>query len=238
MIDVVIPLGTGSKHNNIELRYCLRSIYKYLTGYRNIYIVGEHPGFDGDFIHIPAQDHGYNIQDNIRRKIEIACAHPDISRKFYFTNDDHILLKPVHAPDLPNYYHGDLHLAWLRKRQNGSYKMVLQRTREVLEAKEYATYQFDIHVPIVYDKVFFPYAMSLYPWKTEKWGFAIKSLYCNTMMVPATYLESDCQIGHNVQSLEELLGYIDKRFVFAFTEGACNQLMFNMLEERFPHTSE
>ena len=43
MIDVVIPLGTGSRWQDNELRYCLRSIEKNLSGVNEVVIVGEKP---------------------------------------------------------------------------------------------------------------------------------------------------------------------------------------------------
>lgn len=44
-IDLVYILGSGSQWRNNELRFSLRSVQKNLKGYRNIYIVGENPGF-------------------------------------------------------------------------------------------------------------------------------------------------------------------------------------------------
>jgi len=41
-VDIVFPLRTFSAHeDNLELRYALRSIEKYLTGYRNIIVVSK-----------------------------------------------------------------------------------------------------------------------------------------------------------------------------------------------------
>ena len=42
MIDLVIPLGTGSKSGNDELKLFLRSIEKNGTGIRNILVVTDH----------------------------------------------------------------------------------------------------------------------------------------------------------------------------------------------------
>lgn len=233
MIDIVIPLGSGSAHNNLELKYCLRSIKKHLTGYRNIYIIGDHPGFEGDFIHIPAADHGYNTQDNIRRKIEIACTMPEISENFFFTNDDHTYLKPLNVNELPFYYSGDLELAYKRKRRVGSYKTALESTIRVLEEKCYATYHFDIHVPIIYNKRLFLSVMAQYPWKTERWGFVIKSLYCNTAMINGVEL-ADMQIAYQLEDKGQILHMIEGRFVFAYNTEGSNDMMFKFLEELFP----
>ena len=39
MVDIIIPLGTGSKNNDDELRLLLRSIEKNGIGYRKIIVV-------------------------------------------------------------------------------------------------------------------------------------------------------------------------------------------------------
>ena len=52
-MDIVIPLGTGSRWQNNELRFALRSIEKYLTGYDKIFIIGECPSYLQNIIHIP-----------------------------------------------------------------------------------------------------------------------------------------------------------------------------------------
>lgn len=237
MIDIVIPLGTGSQHGNLELQYCLKSIDKYLTGYRNIYIIGSHPGhidipIRDKIIHIPAEDHGFNIQDNIRRKINIACSHPEVSKNFFFTNDDHIYLKPLNVMDLPYYYSGDLELAWRRKRKKGSYKSALKNTNEALTAKAYANYHFDIHVPIIYNKKLFLAAMSLYNWKTCKCGYVIKSLYCNTLMIKGEQY-NDMVISWQCLDIAEIERLIKDRFVFSFNNEGATDLMFEFLKNKF-----
>lgn len=236
MIDIVIPLGTGSVHNNLELQYCLKSIERNLTGYRHIWIIGEDPGFEiTGLTHevrlISAKDHGFNIQDNIRRKVEIACKTEEITYNFFFTNDDNIFLKPLNVNDLPYYYSGNLELAYRRKRKIGSYKAALLNTWEALEKLYYAPYHFDIHVPIIYNKKLFLKVMEMYPWATCKWGFVIKSLYCNTLMIRGEELP-DLMIGHECKK-EEIYSLVKDRFVFSFNSNGANEAMFEFLKETF-----
>lgn len=236
MIDIVIPLGTGSQHNNLELHYCLKAIERHLTGYRHIWIIGEHPGeirgMTHEIRHIPAKDHGFNIQDNIRRKIEVACNTPEITDNFFFMNDDHIMMKPMDVNTMPYYYSGDLDLAYRRKRRKGSYKVALKNTDEALEKAMYANYHFDIHVPIIYNKKAFLKVMSMYGWKTCKWGYVIKSLYCNTMMIQGQELP-DLMIGHQIFSKEEISSMIKDRFVFSFNSEGATDAMFEFLKDTF-----
>src|SRR5436190_6206687 len=77
MIDVLIPLGKGSRHDNLELKYCLRSIEKHLTGIKNVWIVGQKPGWiDYNLVvHVPYQDNPNNWMraNNIYNKILNGC---------------------------------------------------------------------------------------------------------------------------------------------------------------------
>lgn len=96
--DIVYILGDGSPHNNEELRYSLRSVEKHIKGVRNVFVVGENPGFLSDkVIYIPALDPypcDLNNKDrNIWHKLETACKHPLLSEDFLFSADDNIVLK-------------------------------------------------------------------------------------------------------------------------------------------------
>jgi hypothetical protein len=53
---IVIPLGNGSLLDNIELRYSLRAIDKFASGYTDIVIVGKLPYFVRGVMCIPLED--------------------------------------------------------------------------------------------------------------------------------------------------------------------------------------
>ena len=55
-MDILYCIGEGSKWNNNELRYSLRSLEKFGKNVGNIYMVGYNPGFLSDevtFINCP-----------------------------------------------------------------------------------------------------------------------------------------------------------------------------------------
>lgn len=235
MIDIVIPFRS-SQFEDKELFYCLKAIEKFLTGYRNIYIIGDKPKFEGNYIHIQAEDNGKNAQENILNKILVACDTPEISRNFLMMNDDHIMIQPMNVGTFQYYYYGDLHTAWLRKNRSGkkgSYALLLKLTGEELEKHQYATYHFDIHVPIIYEKESFKRVMSMYPWKSSKYGFAIKSLYANTLMIPGVELP-DSTVCFPAPDKETIDQFTKDRFVFSFDEGGANDVMFSYLKALFP----
>lgn len=232
-IDIVIPLGTitGTPyHKNVEIKFNYLLIKKYLTGYRNIYIIGEKPDFEGDYIHIPHEQDGWNKEVNIKRKIEAACINEDISENFFFENDDYVYLQEIDVRNFPFYYDGNLERAVNRKRKVGNYRAAIQNTLDVLRVAEKPTNHFDIHVPIIYNKKMFLSAMSQYNWK-KKSAYIIKSLYCNTNNINGELLQ-DCLIGYSCESKEQIYKETAGRFMFAYNEYSMNNdVMLSFIEE-------
>ena len=74
MISVVYPLGTGSKWQNNELRYSLRSLSK-ISGIGDVFIVGEKPDWVRNVIHIPCKDVPFRKEYSIYTKIMAAMAN-------------------------------------------------------------------------------------------------------------------------------------------------------------------
>jgi hypothetical protein len=178
VIDIVIPLGNGSTWHDNELKYCLRSIEKYLTGFRDIHIVGACPKFLRNINHIPCRDIDRIPDTNIMRKLNAACENPQVSDNFLMFNDDHFLVHNFHAPDFPYLYFKDLsdYIALNR----GPYAGRARSTKSYLEQKGLSTKYFDIHTPIIYNKAKFMENV------VEKWhpsGFLIKSMYANSLKI-------------------------------------------------------
>lgn len=148
-----------------------------------------------------------------------ACADERVSSDFFFTNDDHIYLQHLDVRTLPYYYSGNLELAYRRKRKVGSYKAAIDNTRIALETNSYATYYFDIHAPIIYNKQKFLWTMGQYDWGKPKLEYTIKSLYANTLCIKGTPY-SDMMIGYPPTDRDQVYNSIAGRFMFAFNETA------------------
>lgn len=227
MTDLVYVLGSASVHQNMELRYSLASVEKYLKGYRNIYIVGDHPGFDGNFIHIPAEDSGRNAQDNIKRKIEEACQTPELSERFLFMNDDFFFVKECDV-NFPYYYDSNLIKAYKAKRKPGHYKEALHNTIFALGGNDLPLRHYDIHTPILYHKALFPEVMSRYNWNSKD-GYVIKSLYTNTLKLEGKPL-ADCKIN-NPFTEDELQTFVSSRFILSIGDNAINDTLKDFLDK-------
>lgn len=178
MIDIVIPLRNDSKWNNNEIRYCLRSVEKHLTGIRDVYIIGYKPDFIQNVKHIPMRDHNQWVTVNIRNKVLRACDEPDISEDFLFMNDDHYLMPDFDRTCL--YYSGNI--AERRSQNTNSiYSQICTNTIEKLGP--YAKF-YDVHTPIIFNKGLFNAAMNQWSWEfsptnwSQQWGgWLIKTVY-------------------------------------------------------------
>lgn len=181
-IDVVYVLGRGSKWKNNEIRYSLRSIEKNLIGYRNVYVVGENPGFLKGIIHIPYPDEigPHNADGNIACKVLRACQEKDLSDIFLFINDDHLILKPMDVSLIPAFHKGDMNDYPEKHWTNNLWRRRLKRTRDVLNQKNLPAFNYDCHVPILFNKHTFPKVMEMFDFR-EDIGYTMKSMYGNVV---------------------------------------------------------
>lgn len=180
MIDCLIPLGTGSRHQDFELRMCLRSIEKHLKGVGNVFLVGEKPDWVQNVIHIPAKDNpnNWNRARNIYDKILFGIRydysdfyeHISLSDNFLFMNDDHYLLNDYEAGEFPYYHRGSI-----RGMDYGNNRPQVMQMDNTDRLFVRSIKDFDIHCPIIYNKEKFPKS-SFNKWPEH--GYGIKSMYC------------------------------------------------------------
>jgi len=220
-MDVFYPLKTnGSRHNNLELRYSLRSIEKNLSGFDRVFISTQYlPEWLTNVEHIQMRDDPMRVPDwNIKNKVYNAG-----TEDFLFLNDDHFILEPYNANTFPNYYHSTLDI-YCRKRGKDGYGLRARNTLKWLQAHELKLLNFDIHYPIVYNLTKFREVMDLVPWDNKN-GFIVKSLYGNYWRLPGTYTHDN-----KVNSLPGKLP------VFS-TYPHMKQSIFSYLEQKFPEKS-
>lgn len=185
MTDILLPLGTGSRQQDFELRYCLRSIEKHLKGVGNIFLVGEKPEWVQNVFHIPAKDNpnNWNRARNIYDKIMAGVNYFDktwienygfngtkLSDNFLFMNDDHYLLTDYEADEFPYYHRGTIR--GIDYGNNRPQTMQMDNTERLFLQ---SINDFDIHCPIIYNKEKFKKS---FPEKWPEHGYGIKSMYC------------------------------------------------------------
>ena len=108
-MDVVYVIGRGSKWQNNELRYSLRSICRYGIGLGKVIIVGDElPEFvnEDKVTYLECNDQpGDSPARNVYRKIAHVFARTDLDA-FLLSSDDHFFIKPTYFDLYPLYYKG------------------------------------------------------------------------------------------------------------------------------------
>lgn len=229
MPDVVVPFA---KSNGIdfELKYCLRSIEKYLPDFGNIFIIGGQPSWIQNHIHIPFDDlPGSNYkQFNIYSKILHACDDKRISDDFYCTSDDVFLLDSYKE----NYDHaGLLSEAILNYHSRQNYKKVLENTLHFLGTKALNVG----HGPIIYNKELFKRSVATVNWK-QVFGYAVKVLYVNMNKLAGEYRED---IKINKRESYFLIGLkLLYEHYFSINDYGINDDLMKVLDELYPEKSQ
>ena len=233
-MDIVIPLGTGSRWQNNELRFALRSIEKYLTGYDKIFIIGECPSYLQNVIHIPCPDFLGRKEYSIFNKIMKAVADERCSDYFVFWNDDIFLIDNLQTADFKFWYEGTLQSKY--EQSHGHYKAAIKNVIDLfIPELEYT----DIHTPIIYSKKTFNKIASL-DWSKE---YVIKSLYTSSFEYLTSYNVCsfepmpDLKIN-KAMTYYEIKARIKERLFFSIgTYGVC-PAMTKVLTELFPDKSK
>lgn len=247
-MNIYIPYSAARDiHRGLELKYALRSIEKYLTGWREIYVIGDLPKFLNpvkiisrtDLAEISTTPHGIGFGG---QNIEYTCLtcipgndiegqkETSIYRKmlwagdknFIMWHDDHYLLKPMHVSGIKQWHNGTI--AQETKRPHGArYGKALHNTLERFPEGIYA----DIHTPIVLSRD----NLSKLNWDKE---YCLKSLYCNIFPGEQEFME-DLKFDNYVS--KEYIKTLIKDRLF-FSTGSMYDPMIEVLEELFPNKSK
>ena len=144
-MDILYYIGSGSRHNNDELRYSLRSIEKYCKDVGRVFIVGNKPNFiiNCELIWV---DDKFEWWKNAFEKTK-AAIYGGISDEFLLFNDDFYMLRPFEAAKYPFYYRGDI-----PQKPNNPYQEVIVNTRRVLEGLKKPFKHFGVHCPMRIEK--------------------------------------------------------------------------------------
>jgi hypothetical protein len=239
-VDVVYVLGTGSRWDNNEIRFSLRSMVQNLQNYRNVYVVGVLPPFLKNVIHVPVQDifnPDYNADGNIIHKILQVCKQEGLSENFLFINDDHLIIKPMDAGAIPPYHKGCLTTYPESFFQINPWRKRLHRTMKVLLEHNYPTFHFDCHTPIVLNKTRFPEIMGLFDY-TKDIGYTMKSLYANVSCEGGVLLENQKKTIFHAYNLQEINQRLAEPFFMSFNDDGLNTSLKWWLIDQFTNRSE
>ena len=159
-MDVVYVIGTGSKWDNNELKYSLRSISKYAQHLGDVYIVGDELP---SFIH-PEKVHYLKVADskslspyqNVAVKIARAFGKWNYLDRFLLSSDDHFFIAPVDFDTWPVHYKADRLPDERNMNDEGigdrQYRRVMLDTRRFMEQLELDTKFYEGHTNKLYTR--------------------------------------------------------------------------------------
>ena len=184
-MDALYVLGKSSKYNNLELRLSLRSLETNAKDLESVFIVGEKPNWIKNVVHIPVDD-VYTRENNVFRKILTACK-VDISKNFFFMNDDFFMMRPFVMADYPYFVNGEI----VGISNPSRYQEIQNKTLNELQSKGITrVMDYRVHCPIVLNKEKFLMLENYYKsGKLEKVGYSPRILYGNFFV--EDYIQTD-----------------------------------------------
>jgi hypothetical protein len=224
MTSIILPYRPEI-FEGMELLYALRSIEKNLSGFDNLIIIGQPPDwFKGEWV--SAQNYPGRKQYTIYQKLLIACELNNCSDNFIMWNDDHFLLQPLSVNDFKYWHNGTLKDELARPNIYARYYNAVKKTLDFIPDG----INFDIHVPIVYNKDQF---RKLFCNKQNE--ICVKRYYCN-----AIGLQGECMDDLKIDKLlseEAIKELIKDRLFLSTTSNAMRAPMIKVLGEMFPFRS-
>jgi hypothetical protein len=237
-MDVVYVIGSGSKWDNNELRYSLRSLEQHFP-HRNVVIVGVRPSWLQNIVHIDVQDTFSNVNGgkykNVIQKIRGACKDSRVSEDFALMNDDFFFLRDT--PEILPYSLGMLEDQIEHyNNPNSQYYNALIRTKRFLKKigiESPASYA--VHYPMMYNKSKFLQMIDELDWLEKPCSW--RTIYGN--MFNRMYVTTR---DFKVSSEESLTSFLEKGYYDEFLSISDNVALLpkfqNWLKERFPNPSK
>jgi hypothetical protein len=184
--DIVYKVGPGSKADDWELRYSLRSVRRCFRDCGTIWIVGHCPEWldGGDELRVVPWPDPYdqNKDANLIQKLILAGTIREVSAEFIFMSDDQIFLDDVTAEDCgPFYYWDAAELSaedWAAKEKKFKWFKRLRRTAAALMDAGLPALNFETHTP---QRVVKSHVRELLKWDYGAGaGYCVHSLLFNT----------------------------------------------------------
>lgn len=240
-IDVIYKLGSGSKRQNDELRYSLRS----LSNFKNlgkVYLVGIKPAWVTNITWIEAQDPFEICKDcNLISKIILACLDKDITQQFLHFSDDQVLLSPINLeyferPLINNKYLNDVSVPGKKLNR---WQRRLWRTFEVLKKNNLKFDCYEAHAPYLVDKTLFPETLLKYDFGYDL-GYTGNTLYFNTIGAKGKMIGAFdmLRLEKQQESVQAIQTLAKDKLMLNYTDSAINNVLFDYLKQLFPDKSQ
>lgn len=240
MIDVVYKLGSGSIHNNIELRYSLRSLKNFLP-LGKVYVVGFCPPWINkeNVIHVPAEDpYEVNKDGNLINKMILATTLPELSEGFVNMSDDQLFLQPVDYEEIKTPYIENKHYEQKEGQRIGRWQTRLLKTRDLLKQKNLPFDCFESHLPCLLYKRNYASVMFRYPYGFDK-GLCGNTLYYNTLKIKGRELQPNtlARIIEPIANKQVIEQICQGKTYLNYTEKGTNEHLLLFLQKIFSEKS-
>jgi hypothetical protein len=239
-LDILLPLGTGSAYQNLELRIALRTICQHARGWRRVVIVGTDPGFissDPRVAVVPCPEAAGNKEYRIAAKIAWAFEHAGLTDYAVLWNDDYVLTKPVDVRRVEFYQRGTLIEASFRHGA-GRYKRALEATHYALRDENRPALHYDVHLPMIYHRDLF---LGLADWwersRRSGCGLVVKSVYANNVLTEPGPSAADCKLRHCADAVQ-IEHRIKGRWLFSYGDAALQSALKGWLLARYGEPCE
>ena len=235
-VDIVIPLAEKGAHDNLELRYALRSIEKYAHGIRDVIVVGRNvPDWvrNVKIIDSVADSNRKNI--TLFRKRLAAATKSNADYNLYWC-DDYVLLKAMNMMNIPVLRNSKNLLDYSGTRV---WHQCLKATGEALRKHSKTTMNCESHTPSLNDRGKFIQLAEIFKDEREtEPGLTVCGLYHNyfgSRMLEMNKFKATFEKTVELSEVKEktkgriFLGYNDKGFESGVKD---------FLAEKFPNKSK
>jgi len=236
-MDILYILGSGSRWNNNELRYSLRSLEKHGKNYNRLFLTGEKPDFMKDNVIYNYQPDKHIGCINHFLKVLWTFQNTDISDDILLNYDDNFFIKNVDISTCPFYYRAEVIPEAFTV--NNKHTRSLLFTKQILKSLDKPVKNFEVHCPIIYNRhKFYEFAYKFtkfIDFNDKQKGLLPRSCYLNNFEVAGKYI-SDCKIK-KIISKQEIELAIKGRDIFSISGNVISGGIVEFLKENYPNKS-
>lgn len=235
-IDIAIALGKGSKWQDNEIKYCLRSLEQNFINIGRVFIIGFKPDWIQNIIHLEVEDSFRRNKDaNLIKKYLEVCK-TDISENFLKISDDQVLLNKTYWGELFAYHNGELKIDQFKNMNR--WRKRVKNTFETLSNSKNNVYNYETHIPFIYNKKGFSEIINRYDWSNEEKGFTINTLYYNNLDIIRDNIGSKKLTIERPYSYNDIKEKLKNKIYLGYNEKGLNDHLKIVLEELFPNKSK
>lgn len=168
--------------NNEEFRYSLRSLQN--IPHKSVWVYGSCPNWvNFNNVHfVPVAQNAATKWLNTKTMLQQISRNPLITKNFIWFNDDFFVLKPISTLDYWHYgtldERAERTKAGTKDHNMSRYGQRLQQLSAVLTSEKYDTANYELHVPIIFNRHRLGSVLARHP-QVE----LCRSLYCNVYKV-------------------------------------------------------